>query len=648
MITARTDTAKDAQAASKKVSSPWPAYSRLLGYVLRYKSRLAAMVVLSIVVGASLGSIVLSVGHIVNTLYLEEDEFEERFERTKARVTQFADTLERYTGWAPKDPESRAEELIRSLRDDRTRALRLLAVIVVVLIVVGGISRFLLEYYASAIGVNVSIRLNEEMFDNILNLSHRFFERRTAGEVVARFTNDAFMVRYGLMDVLTRIFLDTAKIFFLLCVAMTISPFLTMVVLCVLAPILLVILGIATRVRAAVSKSLRKIASLATIVTEVFQGISVVKGFCMEKYERNRMGIELSKLRRHMKNLVQAQAAVGPATEILMIVGIGMFIILTEREITAGYLDPLDLVKLFGAIGLMLGPLRKLSRVMNLVQISATSGERVFEFIDYKPDVAEGPDAVDLPPIQDALRFEGVGFSYDGETKVLSGIDLELKRGEMVALVGFSGSGKSTIAKLILRFYDPDEGRITLDGVDIREATFESLRGQISIVTQETILFAETVRKNIAYGREGVTEKRVWEAARAAHADGFIREMPEAYDTPLAESGGNLSGGQRQRIAIARAIVKDPSILILDEATSSLDSESEEAILRAIDEFIVGRTTLVIAHRLSTVQKADRIVVLDRGRIVEQGTHQELLMKAGIYQRLYRLQFAAHKEAGAS
>ncbi len=648
MTSPRTDTAKDGPAASKNAGNPWPAYSRLLGYVLRYKGRLVAMLFLSIVVGGSLGSIVLSVGHVVNTLYLEEKAFDERLKDTKESVTNFTDELERYTGWAPGDLDSRVERLMRSMRDDLPRALLMLAVVIVVLILVGGISRFLLEYYAGAIGVNVSIRLNEEMFDNVLNLSHRFFERRTAGEVVARFTNDAFMVRHGLMDVLTRVFQDTAKILFLLCVAMTMSPFLTLVVLLVLAPIILVILGIATHVRAAVTKSLQRIASMATIVTEAFQGISVVKGFRMEKYERNRMGAELSKLRRHMKNLVKAQAAVGPATEILMVLGIGVFIMLTEREIAAGHLVRLDLVVLFGAIALMLGPLRKLSRVMNLLQISATSGERVFEFIDYKPDVAERTGAIDIAPIQDALRFEKVGFSYDGETKVLDDIDLELKRGEMVALVGFSGSGKTTIAKLVSRFYDPTEGRITLDGVDIRDATFESLRGQISIVTQETILFAETVRRNIAYGREGVTDERVREAALAANADGFICEMAEAYDTPLAESGGNLSGGQRQRIAIARAIIKDPAILILDEATSSLDSESEQAILRAIDEFVVGRTTLVIAHRLSTVQKADRIVVLDGGRIVEQGTHRELLTKAGIYERLYRLQFADYKEAGAS
>jgi len=606
------------------------------------------MLLLSIVVGGSLGSIVLGAGTIINTLYQDESEFEASLVETKARAGRYADALEPYTGWTPDEAESRTEELMRSIREDRARGLRMLAVVIVGLVLVGAVSRFLLEYYAGALGVNVSIRLNEEMFANVLNLSHRFFDRRTAGEIVARFTNDAFMVRYGLMDVLTRVFRDSSRIVFLLVVAMMVSPFLTLTVLLVMSPIILIILGISSRVKRAVRKSLNKVASLATIVTEVFHGISVVKGFRMERYERQRMGKELSQLRRHMKSLVRAQAAVSPATEIIMIFGVVAFIMLTEREVAAGHLDRLDLLKLFGAIGLMLDPLRKLSRVMNMIQISATSGARVFEFIDYVPEIAEREDAIEAPPIQEALRFEQVGFSYDGKTEVLSGIDLELKQGEMVALVGFSGSGKSTIAKLISRFYDPSEGRITLDGVDIRDLSLESLRGQIGIVTQETMLFAETVNNNIAYGREGVAENRVIEAARAASADGFIREMPEAYETVLADSGGNLSGGQRQRLAIARAIIKDPAILILDEATSSLDTENEQAILKAIDEFVVGRTTLVIAHRLSTIQKADRICVLDAGRIVEEGTHQELLAHGGSYERLYRLQFAGHKEAGAS
>jgi subfamily B ATP-binding cassette protein MsbA len=275
------------------------------------------------------------------------------------------------------------------------------------------------------------------------------------------------------------------------------------------------------------------------------------------------------------------------------------------------------------------------------------SAERVFEYIDMKPEIVDAPDAVALPPLRESLCFNDVRFSYDGKTEVLCGIDLRIKKGEMVALVGFSGAGKSTLVKLLPRFYDVTGGSITLDGIDIRKATLESLRGQLSIVTQDSILFNESIRENIAHGRDDYSDERIRAAARAAHAEEFIAPLPEGYETSIGESGSSLSGGQRQRLAIARAIVKDPAILILDEATSSLDSESEQAIQKAMDEFVVGRTTLVIAHRLSTIQRADRIVVLENGRVAEMGTHRELIEKGGIYRRLYEIQFAASGEKAA-
>jgi len=266
----------------------------------------------------------------------------------------------------------------------------------------------------------------------------------------------------------------------------------------------------------------------------------------------------------------------------------------------------------------------------------------VFEFIDLKPDIVDAPDAVVLAPLRECVRFEDVKFSYDGTTDVLRGVTFDVKKGEMIAIVGFSGAGKSTLAKLVPRFYDVTGGRILVDGVDIRQATQASLRAQISIVTQDTILFNASVRENIAAGRDSYTDDRVREAVKAAHATEFVEKLYRKYDTPIGESGGSLSGGQRQRLAIARALIKDPSILILDEATSSLDSESERAIQQAIEEFVVGRTSIVIAHRLSTVQRADRIIVIDQGRIVEQGTHAELLQRPGsIYKRLYEIQFEA-------
>ena len=269
-----------------------------------------------------------------------------------------------------------------------------------------------------------------------------------------------------------------------------------------------------------------------------------------------------------------------------------------------------------------------------------------FEFIDEQPSIEDEAGAVELAPIQESIRFEGVTFSYTDDVSVLRDVSFEVKKGEMVALVGFSGSGKSTIAKLIPRFYDPQQGRILIDGTDVRTATLQSLREQIGYVTQENILFHESILENISFGRDSFGEERVRKAAIAAHADEFIDPLPEQYETELSESGGNLSGGQRQRIAIARAIVKDPAILILDEATSSLDSKSERAIQEAIEEFVVGRTTVVIAHRLSTIQQADRIVVLDEGRVIEEGTHQELLDKNGSYSRLYQLQFSEAASSG--
>jgi ATP-binding cassette, subfamily B, bacterial MsbA len=260
--------------------------------------------------------------------------------------------------------------------------------------------------------------------------------------------------------------------------------------------------------------------------------------------------------------------------------------------------------------------------------------------------VQEKPDAIALPTIQNSIVFDQVNFGYNEDTPVLQDLSFTVKKGEMIALVGFSGAGKSTIAKLLPRFYDPDSGSIKIDGVDIRDVSFESLREQIGYVTQDNVLFNRSVHDNIAFSRDSITPEQVKTAAKVAHADVFIDPMPNGYASSINEAGKNLSGGQKQRIAIARAIVKDPAILVLDEATSSLDTESETAIQKAIDEFVVGRTTIVIAHRLSTIQRADRIIVLSNGTVAEQGTHHQLINQGGIYNRLHALQFAAMPDPG--
>jgi subfamily B ATP-binding cassette protein MsbA len=515
---------------------------------------------------------------------------------------------------------------------------------VIAIALIGGLSRFVQEYFAGAIGASVSVQLGQEMYENIMRLSISFFEQRTSGEILARFTNDVFMVNRGLAGVFVRLFREPIKAVFFLILALKMDWSLTLTVLLVLPAIAYVMVSFGRKIKKSVRRSLEKIALMASAIAETVRGIIIVKAYCMEAYEIVRVRIEFGKLRKYLKKMVKADASVEPATEFLMVIGVVIFVLLANHAVEVGRLDSGKLVILFGALAAMMDPLRKLAVVNNLIQTSVASAERVFEFIDLKPDVVEAPDAIDLPLLRQALRFENVHFSYDGTTEVLRGIDLEIRKGEMVALVGFSGAGKSTIVKLIPRFYDVTGGAITLDGVDIRRGTFKSLRDQISIVTQDTILFNEAIRNNIAFGRTTYSKERVRQAAVAAHAAEFIERLRDRYETVIGESGGTLSSGQRQRLAIARAIIKDPTILILDEATSSLDSESEQAIQRAIEEFVVGRTSIVIAHRLSTIQRADRILVVDDGRIVEQGTHQELIARGGLYRRLYDVQFAAARQ----
>ncbi len=627
-------------AARSKPTETWRVYARLARYALRYKARLALVLVLSIVVATSFTSMIFGAGTAIKILYSSE---EEAAELIASYTNSIRGGVDAATGTAVssvrEDAAERFERLAESMRADRAYAIRILCVGLVALTALAGIARFLQEFYAGAIGAYISVELNREMFASVVKQSHRFFEQRQVGEVVARFTNDAFMVNKGLTNVFVKVLREPVKALFFLVTALLVDPLLTLAVFCVLPPALFVIQRVGKRVKKSARGSLQKVAAMASVIQETVRGIAVIKSFRMEAYQSRRVDSELSKLQKYLIRMARADAAIGPATELILVVGLVVLVILSERRISNGTLAPGDLVMLFGALAFMLDPLRKLASVNNLVQTSVASAERVFEYIDMQPDVTETPGAVAIGRLQNSLRFEDVWFSYNGEKDVLRGIDLEVKRGEMVALVGFSGSGKSTMAKLVPRFYDTARGRITIDGTDIKNATLAGVRDQISVVTQETILFYETVRGNIAFGRADLTEERVKGAADAAHATEFIEKLPNRFDELLGEDGGNLSGGQRQRIAIARALVKDPAILILDEATSNLDSESEKAIQDAMTEFVRGRTTIVIAHRLSTVRQADRIVVLNDGQIAEQGTHAELLKRGGLYTRLYKTQF---------
>lgn len=651
MSAIKPEAASAANYPAPRRGAAWRIYRRLLGHAWAYKGRLILSIFFALVIAASFSSIVVGVGAIIDLTFYKPEYREDGTLRKADPAERYAAQLESATDWmrgavgrAPRDLPDRFRAGVEGMRGDPMRALLAVCVAALILSAVIGIARYLQEYFAGAIGASISADLAEAMYANLLRQSVGYFETRGSGDIMARFTNDIFMVNRGLSGVFVKLMREPVKALGFFVIAVYTDPLLTLVGLGVLPPVGYSLNRLGNKTRKSTRRSLEKIAAMAGVVKEAIAGAAIIKGYSMEAYEARRMRTEVSRLRKFLKKMVQADAATGPITEFLLVLGLVCFVLFSGHRVASGTLDYGDLVTLFSAILLMLDPVRKLSDVNNMIQVSVASGERVFELIDAEPEIAEAPDAVDLPPMREALRFEGVSFAYNGGPDVLQNINLEIRRGEMVALVGFSGAGKSTLVKLVPRFYDPTAGRVTIDGVDIRGARFDSLRGQIGIVTQDTILFAESIAANIAYGNDAHSRDRVRHAAVAAHADEFIRQLPGGYDTPLEECGSNLSGGQRQRLAIARAIIKDPAILILDEATSSLDSESERLIQDALDQFVAGRTSIVIAHRLSTVQRADRIVVMDKGRVAEQGTHAELLAHGGIYRRLYETQFGAQAE----
>jgi subfamily B ATP-binding cassette protein MsbA len=386
-------------------------------------------------------------------------------------------------------------------------------------------------------------------------------------------------------------------------------------------------------------RSQEKIAELNVLLHEAFSGMKIVKAFGREGHEAQRF----DRVNRRLLDLAlkdhRTDEVTEPLMEVLAALGIMGALWYGGHQVIAGAMTPGDFFSFTAALALIYGPVRQLSRIMNTIQQSTSSVERVFEILDTPPAIADRAGAAALPGFTSALRFEGVSFRYPGSPDLtLREITLDVRRGEVVAFVGMSGAGKSTLIDLVPRFHDVTSGRITFDGHDVRDVTQASLRAQIAVVTQETFLFSDSIHYNIAYGRPGATADEVSRAARQAQAEEFILACPEGYATLCGERGVRLSGGQRQRLAIARAFLKDPPILILDEATSDLDAESEFMVQQALTDLMHGRTVLVIAHRLATVRNADRIVVVHEGRLAEIGSHEELLARDGVYRRLYALQ----------
>jgi ATP-binding cassette, subfamily B, bacterial MsbA len=522
-------------------------------------------------------------------------------------------------------------------RDERM--LTLIPLLFLAAYIAKGLARYGQSYLMASIGERVIARLRRDLYAHLQRMSLSFFTSRHTAELMSRVVTDVNRLARLSSTVLVMTIRQTVMVVALATVMFVRDWRLAVIALVVFPFVGVAVRSIGRRLYRINKRSQQKVAELNVLLHEVFSGTKIVKAFGreaheVERFDRVNRGLLSLALKDHRTDEIT-----DPLMEVLAAFGIMGALWYGGQQVIAGTMTPGDFFSFTAAVALLYGPVRQLSRIVNTVQQSTSSVERVFEIIDLPPAIADRPTAVVLDAFSESLVFDQVSFRHtDSDELTLRDISLTVARGEVVAFVGMSGAGKSTLMDLLPRFHDVSAGRITIDGHDLRDVTQASLRALIGIVTQETFLFSDSILYNIAYGRPGAPFEDVVRAARQAHAEEFIAGCPDGYQTLVGERGVRLSGGQRQRIAIARAFLKNPPILILDEATSDLDAESEFMIQQALAELMRGRTVLVIAHRLATVRNADRIVVVHEGRLAEVGRHDELLARDGLYRRLYALQ----------
>jgi len=603
-------------------------FRRLLGYVWPFRWRVVGIVVCSILV-AQLSVVSFGTLAPLVTTFFQQEPPEKLIQLGEHGF--FASVSAAVNAWGRR--------FIPWAQVNRVQALALLMGFFTLTTFLKATAAFFQKFLTGTLATRVGIDIANELYDHSLRLSLDSYTRRGIADPLTRFTVDIQSIVTGVGTLFGKVIQQPVMFVFSLIVLFGISTKLTLAVLLV-APLLG---AIAAVIGKQVRRAMRNVLSVRTRITsqlqETFRGIRIVKAFVMEPVERARFHSLNERLYRQARRIAAGKAAMSPLMELLGVLGASVIVVLAGQAVVSEELLPGTFFVFVVFLYKLMEPVRRLSNVYNRTQITLAATERIFQLQDEIPTVQERPDARELPMLQKAVAFEDVHFTYDGQEEVLRGVTLEVRRGERVALVGPSGVGKTTLVNLIPRFYDPVSGRVTIDGIDIREVTLESLRRQIGLVSQDILLFDDTVHANIAYGNTEASRQEIEEAARKAHADVFIRELPQGYETVVGEEAVTLSGGQRQRLALARAILKDPPIFILDEATSQLDSQSERYIRDALEEFMKDRTTFVIAHRLSSVEHADKIVLLGEGQIADVGTHQELLGRCELYRTLYQLQF---------
>lgn len=627
---------------SVSVSIKLKTYLRIISYVRPYWKHIILTFLFSVLFALLNGLSVYLTIPLLDTL------FQESASKQVVSETPAEHSTSILPGWI----KGIEEDVISSFNDfilsgDKSDVLIKICLLILAAFFFKNVFGYLQGYFMAVVEYGAMKDLRDDAFRHLHRLPISYFKQERTGNIISRFTNDVGIVQSSISATFSNLIKEPLTVIVFLGIALSISWELTLFAFIILPFSTIVIIWIGMKLRKQTGVIQRKLADITSVLQETISGVKIVKAFGMEPYENKRFTEETRSFFKLVLRIVRIRNSSSPITEFLSVI-IGVFIIYYGGILVLeeGTLSASEFLGFLFAIFQMLPPIKELGTVNNRIQEASAAGDRIFEILDREPDIKNLPGAVELKEFKDEVEFKKVSFKFDdSDEDVLKDISFSVNRGEIVAFVGPSGGGKSTLVDLIPRFYDATGGAIYIDGIDIRKVTIESLRSKMGIVTQETFLFNTSVKENIAYGITDCPVEKIIQAAKTANAHDFISEMPNGYDTIIGERGVKLSGGQRQRLTIARALLKNPDIMIFDEATSALDSESEILVQQAIERLMENRTTFVIAHRLSTIRNASKILVIDKGRIIQTGKHDELLENTeGLYYKFYQMQFRDRDE----